>query len=61
MDDAIGLADKYAAVFENIRSFIVGIGPQILFSIALTLITSAASWMMYKSNAFAATTDGVEE
>jgi len=41
---------RYAAVFGNIRSFLyLQIGPQILFSIALTLITSAAFWMMYRS------------
>lgn len=41
---------KYAAVFENIRPYIfLQIAPQILFSIALTLITSAAFFMMYRS------------
>jgi signal transduction histidine kinase len=41
---------RYAAVFENIRPFLFfQIGPQILFSLALTLITSAAFWMMYRS------------
>lgn len=41
---------KYAAVFDNTQPYLyMKIGPQILFSIALTLITSAAFWMMYRS------------
>jgi len=41
---------RYAAVFENIRPFIyLQIAPQILFSLALTLITTAAFFMMYRS------------
>ncbi len=41
---------RYAAVFDNVRPYLyLQIGPQILFSIALTLITSAAFWMMYRS------------
>jgi two-component system phosphate regulon sensor histidine kinase PhoR len=41
---------RYAAVFDNVRSFIyLQISPQITFSIALTLITSAAFFMMYRS------------
>jgi two-component system phosphate regulon sensor histidine kinase PhoR len=41
---------RYAAVFGNVRSYIyLQISPQITFSIALTLITSAAFFMMYRS------------
>lgn len=41
---------RYAAVFDNVRPYLfMQISPQILFSIALTLITSAAFWMMYRS------------
>jgi two-component system phosphate regulon sensor histidine kinase PhoR len=41
---------RYAAIFENIRPYIyLQITPQILFSAALTLITSAAFFMMYRS------------
>lgn len=43
-------AIRYAATFDNIRPYLYfKIGPQILFSIVLTLITSAAFWMMYRS------------
>lgn len=43
-------AIQYAAIFDNVRPFLYfKIGPQILFSVALTLITSAAFWMMYRS------------
>jgi signal transduction histidine kinase len=41
---------RYAAVLDNVRPYLYfQIGPQILFSFALTLITSAAFWMMYRS------------
>ena len=41
---------RYASLFENVRPYILlQIGPQILFSLVLTLITSAAFWMMYRS------------
>jgi two-component system phosphate regulon sensor histidine kinase PhoR len=41
---------RYAAVFDNVRAYLyLQIGPQILFSLVLTLITSAAFWMMYRS------------
>ena len=41
---------RYAAVLTNVKPYLYfQIGPQILFSIALTLITSAAFWMMYRS------------
>jgi len=41
---------RYAAVFDNIRPYIyLQISPQIAFSIALTLLTSAAFLMMYRS------------
>jgi two-component system phosphate regulon sensor histidine kinase PhoR len=41
---------RYAAVFDNIRPYIyLQIYPQITFSVALTLITSAAFFMMYRS------------
>lgn len=40
----------YASVFHGVRPYLFWqIGPQILFSFALTLITSAAFWMMYRS------------
>lgn len=41
---------RYAAVFENIRPYIyLQISPQITFSVALTLLTLAAFFMMYRS------------
>jgi len=41
---------RYSSVFENVRPYLyMEIGPQILFSVALTLITSAAFFMMYRS------------
>jgi len=41
---------SYASVFDNVRSYLFWeISPQILFSLALTLITSAAFWIMYRS------------
>jgi two-component system phosphate regulon sensor histidine kinase PhoR len=41
---------SYASVFDNVRSYLFWeIGPQILFSLALTIITSAAFWIMYRS------------
>lgn len=41
---------RYASVFDNVGPYLVmQIGPQILFSLALTLITSAAFFMMYRS------------
>jgi signal transduction histidine kinase len=41
---------SYASVFDNVRSHLfLDITPQILFSLALTLITSAAFWIMYRS------------
>lgn len=41
---------RYAAIFDNVQPFLyLQIGPQIVFSIALTLITSAAFFMMYRS------------
>jgi signal transduction histidine kinase len=40
----------YASVFDNVRPHLFWeISPQILFSVALTLITSAAFWIMYRS------------
>lgn len=41
---------RYAAVFDNVRPHIyLQISPQITFSVALTIITSAAFLMMYRS------------
>jgi len=41
---------RYAAVFDHVPPYLYWkIGPQTLFSIALTIITSAAFWMMYRS------------
>ena len=41
---------KYAAFFDDVRSYVyLKIGAQILFSVVLTIITSAAFWMMYRS------------
>ena len=41
---------RYAAVFDNVRPYIyLQISPQITFSFVLTLVTSAAFFMMYRS------------
>lgn len=41
---------SYAMVFDNVQSYLLWeIGPQILFSLALTLITSAAFLIMWRS------------
>ncbi len=46
----LGPGLRYAAIFDNVRPYIyLQITPQILFSVALTLLTSAAFFMMYRS------------
>jgi len=41
---------RYAARFDNVHRYLyLQIGPQISFAIALTLITTTAFWLMYRS------------